>query len=311
MRTITRSIRTRNEDLIVLNELEKKYGTVRALGPVTAEWRRGEITALLGPNGAGKSTLVSVLLGLRRPTGGEVSVFGMEPGTRAFRDRVGAMLQESKPADGLKVKEVLEFFRSMYSRPMPLARLLAAAGLEKEAGKSASSLSGGQRRRLSFAISLAGDPDLLVLDEPTVAMDVESRERFWDMIKALAAAGKTVLLTTHHMEEADAVADRVVVLHEGRILSDGTAAALKSSASTKSICFEETNGRIPDHRYTALPGVRRIERDAGRVRLYADDTDALLLALAGSGLSVRNIEVREPTLEEAFRRLTKEGGESA
>ena len=301
-----------NENLIVLDRLEKKYGAVRALGPVTAEWRRGEITALLGPNGAGKSTLVSLLLGLRRPTGGRAAVFGMEPDTRAFRDRVGAMLQESKPADGLTVKEVLEFFRSLYSRPMPLARLLAAAGLEKEAGKAASSLSGGQRRRLSFAVSLAGDPDLLVLDEPTVAMDVESRERFWDMIKALAAAGKTVLLTTHYLEEADAVADRIVVLSGGRIVSDGTAAALKSSAALKSILFEEAGGRAPDERYALLPGVVRIEREANRVRLYTDDTDRLLHALLSGGIAVRGIEVREPTLEEAFRRLTNaEGGEQA
>lgn len=295
-------------DKIMIKGLEKKYGAAHAVHPLTAEWRRGEITALLGPNGAGKSTLVSMLLGLRRPTAGSAIVFGMEPGTMRFRERVGALLQEAKPADGLRVREVLELFRAMYRNPLSLERLLAMSGLEQEAGKTASALSGGQRRRLSFAVAMAGDPDWLVLDEPTVGMDLDSRERFWDAVKALSAAGKTVLLTTHHLEEADAVADRIVVIDEGRIVSDGTSAELKATASMRSILFEEAEGAETDAAYAGLPGVVRVEREGVRIRLYAEDTDALLRTVMQSDRSVRNIEVKEPTLEEAFRQLTAKGG---
>ncbi|WP_238392711.1 ABC transporter ATP-binding protein [Paenibacillus antri] len=300
----------RMEETISFRGLEKKFGEKHAVKPLTAEWRRGEVTALLGPNGAGKSTLVSMLLGLRRPTAGSVSAFGMEPGSRPFRERVGALLQEAKPADGLRVRETLELFRALYPRPLTLARLLSIAGLEREASRTATSLSGGQRRRLAFALSMAGDPDLLVLDEPTVGMDIESRDRFWDTIRALSASGKTVLLTTHHLEEADAVADRVVVIADGQVLADGAPATLKTSASLRSVVFDAPEGAQAAD-WSSLPGVERVERQGGRVRLYASDTDAVLLALVRGGRGERNIEVREPSLEEAFRALTAKGGEGA
>jgi len=290
-------------EIISIRQLSKTYGEKSALEPFTAVWRKGEVTALLGPNGAGKTTFVSMLLGLLKPTTGEVSVFGMKPGTKPFKERVGALLQEAKPADGLKVREVLELFRSFYPAPMPLKRLLAIAGLEEEASRMATTLSGGQRRRLAFALSMAGDPDFIVLDEPTVAMDVASRDRFWDTMKALAAQGKTVLLTTHHLEEADAVADRIVVLAEGRVIAEGTPDELKSSASHQSILFEAPEG-TDDSRWLSIPGVERVERQGSRVRLYSLNTDQVLLDLVNTGIQLRNIEVRHATLEEAFRKLT-------
>ncbi|MCI3927101.1 ABC transporter ATP-binding protein [Paenibacillus sp. TRM 82003] len=293
-------------DAIRIEGLTKRYGEKVAVDGVTLEWRRGEVTALLGPNGAGKSTLVSMLLGLIRPTAGEVSAFGMKPGSRRFRESVGALLQEARPADGLKVREVLELFRSFYPQPLTLERLLSIAGLEAEATKRATALSGGQRRRLAFALALAGDPELVVLDEPTAGMDIESRDRFWDTIRELAAQGKTVLLTTHHLEEAERTADRVVVIDGGRIVADGTPEALKAAVTLRSVAFAAPEAPQDESFWSeAFPGVERVEREGGRIRLYAEDTDALLQALIRSAWNIRDIQVREATLEDAFRQMTK------
>ncbi|HEX2164531.1 MAG TPA: ABC transporter ATP-binding protein, partial [Thermoanaerobaculia bacterium] len=209
----------------------KRYGAVLALDRVDLAVERGEVVAVLGPNGAGKTTAVSLLLGLKRPDGGAARLFGLEPSSPAARRRVGAMLQVAKVPETLRVAEHVRLFSSYYSRPLPEGEVMALAGLEGLEKRAYGQLSGGQKQRLCFALAVCGDPDLLFLDEPTAGLDVASRRGLWERIRALVARGRTVLLTTHHLDEADALADRVVVLQAGRVLAQGTPAAIKRQAA--------------------------------------------------------------------------------
>lgn len=289
---------------IACKGLVKTFGSLRALDGVDLEIRRGGVTALLGPNGAGKSTTISLILGLLRPTSGEIRVLGRKPGSIELRRKLGAMVQEAKAPDGLTVRELLQLFRSYYPRPLPLDRLLDLSGLRGEAGRRATALSGGQRRRLQFALCMAGDPELILLDEPTTGMDVEARLRFWEEIRALASGGRTVLLTTHSMEEADALAENIHVIADGRIVAAGTPQQLKAIASMPAVSF--TADRLPDEaELLRATGAARIERDGSRVRLFASDTDALLPVLFASGWGVRDIRVEAARLEDAYRQLTR------
>ena len=213
-----------NESLATLSGVTHRYGDVVALDRLSLEIRPGEVLAVLGPNGAGKTTAIGLLLGTLHVQEGAVRVFGSDPGARAVRLRRGAMLQVSGVADTLTVTEHLELFGSYYPTPLPVSRLLAMAGLEALGARRYGRLSGGQKQRVMFALALAGDPELVFLDEPTTGLDVEARRSLWNEIRGLRAAGRTAVLTTHYLEEADALADRIVVVHRGRIVAEGTPA---------------------------------------------------------------------------------------
>src|SRR6516165_2139667 len=215
--------------------LRKTYGSVTALRNVDFELRRGELLALLGPNGAGKTTLVRMLLGLANPDSGSVAVFGADPRNEDMRYRVGAMLQVARVPETLKVREHIDLFSSYYPKPLPVAETLHIAGLEELKDRRFGELSGGQRQRVLFGISICGDPDLLFLDEPTVGLDVEASRLMWTQIRALVSRGKTVLLTTHYLNEADALANRILVLDRGSIVAEGTPAEIKARAGAKRI----------------------------------------------------------------------------
>src|SRR5271167_1359804 len=201
-------------------DLTKSYGPIVALRNLNLEVRAGELLALLGPNGAGKTTLVRMLLGLALPDSGSVSVFGADPHQGHVQPRLGAMLQVAKVPETLRVREHIDLFSSYYPKPLPLAEVLSIAGLVEIKNRKFGELSGGQRQRVLFALAICGNPDLLFLDEPTVGLDVEARRLLWDEIRKLVARGKTVLLTTHYLEEADALADRIVVINKGSIVAE-------------------------------------------------------------------------------------------
>src|SRR6516162_2481012 len=219
------------------NRVSKAYGSVHALREVSLELRRGELLALLGPNGSGKTTLVRMLLGLASPDSGRISVFGADPRDEIMRYRVGAMLQVARVPETLKVREHIDLFSSYYPAPLPVAATLRLAGLEEFAERRFGELSGGQRQRVLFGISICGNPDLLFLDEPTAGLDVEARRLMWTQIRNLVSRGKTILLTTHYLNEADALADRILVLQHGAIVAEGTPAQIKSRAIGKQVRF--------------------------------------------------------------------------
>ncbi|NMM54968.1 ABC transporter ATP-binding protein [Paenibacillus aquistagni] len=284
-------------------QVVKRYGGAAAVDHMDFTFEQGKITALLGPNGAGKTTAISMILGLVRPTSGEIAVLGEPAGTASLRQRVGAMMQDVKAPDGLRVAEVLQLFRSYYANPLSLEQLLDIAGLHKEAKKRATSLSGGQRRRLAFAQCLAGNPELILLDEPTVAMDVEARERFWDTIRALAAKGRTIILTTHDLSEADAVADHIIMMAAGKVVAEGTPQELKAKSALRTITFR-TNRMVVDEQFMSIPGVNKVERVGERVRLHVHHPDHVLTVLVQSEWGASDIEVTQAKLEDAFRALT-------
>lgn len=290
------------EKAIQLVDVTKVFKGKTAVDRLSLDVEKGTVVALLGPNGAGKSTTVSMMLGLQQPTRGKVKLLGGNPADRRIRDRVGAMLQEVSVIDNLKVRETIDLFRSFYADPMPLEQLLRISGLEGEKDKMASALSGGQQRRLGFAMAAAGDPDILFLDEPTVGMDVTSRQLFWDTVKAMATRGRTIILTTHYLEEADNVADRVVVIHRGRLIADGTPSQIKAETTGRIISFT-AGASVTSDSLRAIPGIRDIEWNGRRVKLYGADTDRLIGELIGRRLDMTDIEIQSGGLEEAFQSL--------
>src|SRR5450759_853998 len=220
-----------------LIDAAKKYGAVEAVKGITLDIEPGEVVAMLGPNGAGKTTSISLMLGLRKPTSGTARLFGMDPTDRHARSRTGVMLQESGVPQVLKVSEMIDLFRSYYPSPMPTARVIELAGLEEKAQSQNKDLSGGQRQRLYFALAICGDPDLIFLDEPTVGLDVESRRSFIQSIKGFIASGKTIVLTTHYLEEADELAKRVVVVDHGQVIADASPVEIKAKVVGKKVTF--------------------------------------------------------------------------
>src|SRR5208282_3038466 len=235
--TIGNEPRNPNPATIVasLESVNKNYGSVRALRNVNFRVNAGEVVALLGPNGAGKTTAVKLLLGLLQPNSGRARVFGGDPTNPENRMRTGAMLQVGRVPETLRVREHIDLFSTYYEKPMALGEVLAAAGLEKLSDRKFGELSGGQKQRVLFALAICGDPDLVFLDEPTVGLDVEARRLMWSQIRSLIGRGKTVLLTTHYLNEADALADRILVLNQGTIIAEGTPAEIKARAMGKQI----------------------------------------------------------------------------
>ena len=288
--------------VVELRAARKRFGQVEALKGVDLAIGTGELVAMLGPNGAGKTTSISLMLGLRRPTGGEARLFGFDPADQRARSRCGVMLQESGTTGVLTVRELVDLFRSYYPSPLPAATAIARAGLDAKAGARAATLSGGERQRLYFALAVCGDPEALFLDEPTVGMDVEGRRAVLGSIRTLSAAGKTIVLTTHYLEEADQLAGRIIVIDRGVIIADATPREIKSRIPSKRISFN-TGATVSDATFRGLP-VQNLEVADHRVRLLSNEPELVLKALFERGVAVRDLEVTGADLEEAFLSLT-------
>jgi ABC-2 type transport system ATP-binding protein len=288
-----------------LEGVSKNYEEVRALRNVDFRVRAGEVVALLGPNGAGKTTAVKLLLGLIEPNSGKVRVFGGDPTNPQNRMRTGAMLQVGKVPETLRIGEHIDLFSSYYLQPLPIAEVLAAAGLEKLRDRRFGDLSGGQRQRTLFALAICGNPDLLFLDEPTVGLDVEARRALWEEIRRLVERGKTVLLTTHYLEEADALADRIAVINQGEIIAEGTPAEIKARTSGKRIrCV--TVLTVASLRQ--IPGVTDVSRHREAVEIHALQVEPVVRALLARDPALSGLEITSAGLEEAFLALTKDNG---
>ncbi|WP_225860401.1 ABC transporter ATP-binding protein [Streptomyces triticiradicis] len=285
----------------------KTFGDVRAVAGLDLEVGCGETVALLGRNGAGKSTAISLLLGLDEPDEGSVELFGGRPGESVRAGRVGAMLQDARPVPRVTVQELVSFVAGRYPAPLPVAEALRLAGVSELAGRRVDRLSGGQAQRVRFAVALAGNPALIVLDEPTAALDVEARHAFWESMRDRARSGRTVLFSTHYLEEADAHADRIVVVDRGRVVANGTGEELRRSAGGNLVSFDLAG--LAAESLGLLPGVVAVEVRGERARLRTEDSDATVVALAERG-AVRGLEVVPASLDDAFMALTSHDRET-
>lgn len=296
--------------VIEVENLFKRYGEVTAVAGVDFTVQEGEVLALLGPNGAGKTTLVEMLEGYRRADQGRIEVLGCDPGSagRSFRDRIGIVLQETGIEQNLRVREAIEYYGAAYSRRLPADDLIRRVGLEEKAGAKIKTLSGGQKRRLDLALGLAGDPDLLFLDEPTTGFDPSARRRSWKLIEGLTSMGKTILLTTHYLDEAQNLADRVIVMSKGRIAADGTPDSIGSGPPMTTVSFKADDP-------SSLPGLEEKPAvDGGVVSYRTGRPTALLHELTAwavsRGVELEGIEVVRPSLEEIYLDIV-DGAEGA
>jgi ABC-2 type transport system ATP-binding protein len=288
-----------------LEGVNKNYGDTPALRGVNFQVRAGELVALLGPNGAGKTTAVKLLLGLMPPNAGRVRVYGGDPTNPENRTRTGAMLQVGRVPETLRVREHIDLFSSYYRKPLPVAEVLAIAGLSQISERKFGDLSGGQRQRVLFALSICGNPDLLFLDEPTVGLDVEARRMLWDEIRQLVSCGKTVLLTTHYLQEADALANRIAVINKGEIIAEGTPAQIKAKTSGKRIrCITA----ISIDQVRQIPGVLEVRQDREAVEIDAASAEGVVRELMARDAQLAGLEITSAGLEEAFLALTHDNG---
>ena len=281
------------------------YGPRTALDQLDLQVPQGEVLALLGPNGAGKSTTISVLLGLVRPQEGRVEVLGSDPRRAVSDGRVGAMLQSGSGIGlppGVRVDQALGLVRRLYQRPLPLGEIVERADIGALLRRRTDRLSGGQAQRVRFAIAIAGDPEVVFLDEPTSAMDVESRQGFWRMMRDFGNEGRTVLFATHHLAEADEISDRVVVLNHGKVVADGPGATLKAAVATRRLRF--VTDRPDRAALSELDGVTEVDVCGTGVSIDSLDADATIRDLVGRGVSFRDLEVTGAGLEQAFVELT-------
>jgi ABC-2 type transport system ATP-binding protein len=285
-----------------LRQASKRYGPVTALDRLDFAVQPGEVVALLGPNGAGKTTTVQLLLGLAQPSAGTARLFGRDPRDAAARVRIGAMLQVSKVPETLKVREHVDLISSYYPKPLPRAEVIGIAGLSGLEDRPFGKLSGGQRQRVLFALALCGDPDLLFLDEPTTGLDVEARRGLWSAMRELVGRGRTVLLTTHHLEEADALASRIVVLDRGRILAQGSPAEIKARVDGRRI---RCATRLSLDELSRLPGVVTARRDGAQAELTTARAEGVVAELLRRDPDLSGLEVLGAGLEEAFLALTQ------
>jgi ABC-2 type transport system ATP-binding protein len=293
----------RSAPIAVLDNVTKRYQSTLALNGLSLALRPGEVVALLGPNGAGKSTAVRLMLGLTTPTAGQASIFGRDPRDPGARTRIGAMLQVARIPETLKVREHLDLFRSYYPQPLPVAEIVRIAQLQGIEDRLFAQLSGGQKQRVLFALAICGDPDLVFLDEPTVGMDIEARRGLWQQIRSLAARGKTVLLTTHYLEEADALAHRIVVLNKGRIVSEGTPSEIKSSTTGRKI---RCNTTLAPHWLRTLATVTSVEQSGNSVTVTATQAEDVVRQMLLHDERLSSLEITSPALEDAFLELTAE-----
>lgn len=285
---------------VSLKGVVKTYGAVRALEGLDLDIPSGGVTALLGPNGAGKTTAIGVMLGRLRPDSGTATAFGLDPRSLPARRRMGVMLQSAKLPRQLTVAEHIRLFAGYYPNPMSLADAIGLAGLDGLERRRSAALSGGQQRRLQFAIAAVGRPDLLLLDEPSVGLDLEARRVMWTTVRSLRDRGATILLTTHHLEEAEALADRVVVIDKGRVRASGSVAEMKSIVSGRTIrCVTA----LDDAALGALPGIRSVSRAGRHAVLVTESGEATMRALLLADPSVTDLEIASAGLEEAFDAL--------
>jgi ABC-2 type transport system ATP-binding protein len=286
----------------------RRYGQVTAVDHLSLGIQRGQTVALLGPNGAGKTTTVELLLGLTNPDAGVVRLFGGPPADAVAAGRVGAMLQDAGLPQGARVAELVGLVQSLYPEPLSLQDIVRLADLGDVANRRVERLSGGQRQRVRLALAVAGNPELLVLDEPTAALDVDARRGFWHRVRAYVSAGRTVLFATHRLEEADAVADRVIVIAGGRLLADGTPDQVKAQAAGRSTISMTADG-VSRYLLENLPAVETVRQDRGRLTLSTTDPDATIRALLQQAPHVQGLEVTRAGMEQAFLSLThQEGG---
>jgi ABC-2 type transport system ATP-binding protein len=280
----------------------KRYGAVTALDGVELDVRAGELLALLGPNGAGKSTAIGLLLGLSEPDAGEVELFGQSPHALDARRRVGIMLQSAGMPDTLKVRELLAQTRAYYPNPLDAEACAKTAGIADFLDRRYGKLSEGQKRRVQFALAIAGRPRLLFLDEPTVGLDIEARQALWATLRALVADGVSILLTTHYLEEAEALADRVAVLARGRIVAEGSVRQIRSRIAQRRIrCVSA----LAAEAIGAWPGVRSICRDGERIEIVTDTAEAVVRQLLSEDIALTELEVQRAGLAEAFIEITQ------
>jgi ABC-2 type transport system ATP-binding protein len=289
-----------------IENLHHRYGSLTAVDHIDLTIQAGTTVAMLGPNGAGKSTTMNLLLGLLPAQQGTLRVFDEAPEEAVARGLIGAMLQETKLVPHLKVVELLSFVRGLYPDPLPLNEICELAGLAEIRKQRLERLSGGQAQRVKFAIALAGRPRLLILDEPTAAMDVASRQAFWRIIHDYADERHTVLFSTHFLEEADRHSDRIVVISAGRVVADGTPAALRGTIDRRVVSVS----RSRELDWDRLPGVTAVALSAGRVSLTTADADATVTALADAR-ALSDLELSGPDLEEAFLAITAADGAPA
>jgi ABC-2 type transport system ATP-binding protein len=308
--TIPAAVRPRPDEpdatrAISIRGVSKSFGAVPAVRTIDLDVSAGDMVALLGPNGAGKSTTVSMLLGLNTPDAGTIEVCGRPPAAAVRDGRIAAMLQTAGLMPGVTVAELLGLAARTYPRPLPIADAMAMAGLTKLARRRVDKLSGGQGQRVRFAMVAVANPDIMVLDEPTTAMDVAGRQEFWASMRSYAATGHTVLFATHYLDEVDENADRVVVMVGGRVVADGTPASVRALAGSSVVRFSIMPGVELPHLY----GATDVEVRGAHVTVHTAEPDATVRALIASGLDWSGIEVAPASLDESFRKLTTNDGE--
>jgi ABC-2 type transport system ATP-binding protein len=294
-----------SDAIVTITGVTRRFADVTAVDDLGFEIRPGEAVALLGPNGAGKTTTLEMMLGLRRPEAGQVSLFGVSPRDAIASGRVGAMLQDGELPPRAKVSELVDMVGRLYPRPLPLAEALRLGDVGEIAGRRVERLSGGQRQRVRLAAAIAGAPELLVLDEPTAPMDVATRRSFWSAAGKYVSGGRSLLFATHRLEEADAVADRVVVLANGRLVADGSPDNVKAIAGGHGTVGFRANG-TPIEVLERFPSVEEVEVARGRVTLRTGDPERTVRAMLEAVPDVEGLEVTAPRLEDAFLTLTNE-----
>lgn len=293
-----------NADSVVeFNDVCKSFGDIEAVRDLSLTIRRGEVVAILGPNGAGKTTTLAMLLGLRKPTSGRLSVFGLAPGHLSCRLSTGTMLQISGLPSSLKVEEHIRLFSSYYATPIPTERVIERCGLGELKDRSYGDLSSGQQQKVHYAIAICGDPKLLILDEPTVSLDVESRRTLWDDLTDATSSNRTILIATHNLEEADLLADRIILLANGRLIADASPEEIKSQVPGKTIIAKTG---ISDAEVANLSGVVAHRRDGESLHIYVENAETPLRELLAIDSRVTDIEVTSADLEDAFMNLLKQ-----
>jgi len=290
--------------VVSFQNVSKHYGSLKAVDGLSLDLRSGETVALLGPNGAGKSTSLDMLLALRKPTSGQIKMFGSDPYHAVKSGRVGAMLQSGGLMPEVTVRELVTLVTKLHPNPEPIPTTLKRAGIAEFADQRVDRLSGGQTQRVRFSLAICGKSELLVLDEPTAAMDVETRRLFWTSMKEEVAEGRTLLFATHYLEEADQAADRILVINRGRLLADGTPAEIKARAGAKRLSFKLDN--VDEQFLLGLPGLVNLEVRHDFVQIQTEDSDATLYAILDAGYRPTEIELTSLGLEQAFLAITAE-----
>lgn len=291
--------------MITVNNLTKTIKNKTILKNVSLTVDKGEIIALVGPNGAGKTTLINCLTGLIHPTSGEIKLFGKNPMNKKNKINIGVMLQESTTLENVKVKELFTLFRSFYSQPLSLEELLELTGLNEHQNTYTTKLSGGQKRRLTFGLSIIGNPELLFLDEPTTGMDVTSRKIFWEKINKLKEQGKTIILTTHYLEEIEKVATRILLMKQGEIVHDGTLKSIQSEMLQNKMSFQLLDKK-DEAKLAELPHVSTIEKETEKITLYTTNSDETLLEIVATKISFKDLLIIPGNLETVFSTLVEE-----